>query len=96
MNKLEAAYAQHLDLQRFAGEIHWWGYERVRLRVGNGAWYKPDFFVQRERDGPIELHETKGFRREAAIVRIKACADEYPFIFYLVTRRGGQWIKHRV
>lgn len=96
MNKLEAQYAQHLDLQKFAGEIFWWGYERVRLKVGNGAWFKPDFYVLREEGGPIELHETKGHRREAAIVRIKACADEYPFQFYLVIRRDSQWIKTRI
>ena len=96
MNKLEAQYAQYLDLQRYAGEIFWWGYERVRLKVGNGAWFKSDFCVLREEGGTIELHETKGFRREAAIVRIKACADEYPFIFYLVIKRGGEWVKTRV
>ncbi len=31
MNKLEAQYAQRLDLEKHGGEILWWGYEAIRL-----------------------------------------------------------------
>lgn len=98
MNKTEAAYAAHLELRRIAGEILSWKFNCVRLKIATGkkaAWYKGDFFVElidilgRQ---VFEVHETKGFWREAARVRIKVAAGLYPYFrFVAVERKGGGW-----
>jgi hypothetical protein len=95
MNKTEAEYAQLLEFRRLAGEIKAWGFERLKFRLADGAWFKPDFDVVGV-GGEIEIHETKGFWREAARVRIKVAAEIYPhFTFRAVSkvqkRKGGGW-----
>jgi hypothetical protein len=91
MNKLEAAYDQHLELLKAAGEIRGHRFQPMRLRLATGAYYKPDFGVWK-RDGSFELHETKGFWREAARVRIKVAAELFPmFLFIAIKRDGGNW-----
>lgn len=88
MNKTEADYATLLDLRKQGGEIHSWQFEAIRLRMADGAFYKPDFLVQ-DVNGYLELHEVKGHWREAAKVRIKVAAALYPmFRFVVVYRRG--------
>lgn len=92
MNALEAAYAQLLDLRKAQGQVAWWGYECMRFRLADGAWFKPDFAVMMP-TGRLEAHETKGFWREAARVRIKVAADLYPWRFVAVQRdAGGAWV----
>lgn len=92
-NKLEAAYDAHLHSLHAAGEVLWYRFEPMRLRLANGAWFKPDFGVKL-RDGSFEFHETKGFWREAARVRIKVAAELFPFRFIAVTRKkGGGWAR---
>lgn len=90
MNKLEAAYAQHLEGLRARGEIAEWRYESTKLRLADGAWYTPDFRVVLP-NGEVEFHETKGFMREAARVRLRVAAELHPFRFLLVKRAGGEW-----
>lgn len=83
-------YSQELELRRLAGEISEWKFEHLRLRLAEGAWYKPDFFVLLA-DGRIELHETKGQWREAARVRIKVASELHPWFRF----RAIQWDKKR-
>lgn len=90
MNKLEAEYAQHLELLKHAGEILWWRYEAIRLRLADGSWFRPDFFVL-TKDCHLEVRETKGFMREAANVRLKVAAGIFPFRFVLVRRIKNGW-----
>ena len=87
MNRLETDWAAILEARRIAGEIVKWWYEPVSMRLAaKGAWYKPDFMVI-DSDGFVEFHETKGFMREAANVRLKVVADLYPhFLFRLIYR----------
>lgn len=92
MNKLEGAYAQHLDLLKHAGEVLWWRFAPMRLRLADGAYYKPDFGVL-TRDCLFEIHETKGHWREAARVRIKVAAEIFPFRFIAIKRDGGNWVR---
>ena len=40
--------------------------------------------------GAVELHEVKGFWREAAKVRVKVCAELYPFWPLRIVRPDGQ------
>ena len=87
-SKLEERFAGELELRRRAGELCWWAYEPVRLKLGEGATYCPDFGTV-DADGRFELWETKGFRREASIVRLKVAASLYWWWrFKLVTADG--------
>lgn len=93
MNGTELAYAKHLDLLKLAGDVKWWAFNAVRLRIAMGekaAWYRPDFFVEFS-DGSFEFHETKGFEREAAMVRLKVATGIVPVKFVLVKRDGEGW-----
>ena len=94
MNKTEAAYAQRLDLLKRAGDVGFWGFEAVKLKLADGAWYTPDFLVQ-TLDG-LEIHEVKGFFRDAAKIRWKVAKGIYGdmFKFVLVRRGAGGWTFH--
>jgi hypothetical protein len=45
MNKLEEAYAWYLENLKRGGDILYWEFEGIKLKLGNGAWYTPDFMV---------------------------------------------------
>lgn len=89
MNKLESDYAAFLAGRK---DVAWWRFECFKLRLANGAFYTPDFLVVLS-DGTVEVHETKGFFREAARVRLKVAVETYPFVFRLVKRlkRNEGW-----
>jgi hypothetical protein len=94
-NALERDYALELEAQRQADEIRHWTYESMRVRIGNGAWYKPDFVVI-TKDDYIELHEVKGRWMEAARVRIRAAAKQYPeYTFIAIQRKARKWTFER-
>lgn len=85
MNKLERDYADHLYGLKLAGEILHYEFEGIKFRLGKGSWYTPDFYVVTPER--FEVHEVKGFWREAARVRIKVAAAKHPhFKFYAVLR----------
>lgn len=94
MNKTEAAYAQHLENLKHAGEIAWYRFEGLKLRLADNTFYTPDFAVMLT-DRQIEVHEVKGFWADDARVKIKVAADQYPFRFIAVKaspkREGGGW-----
>lgn len=93
MNGLESAWAGVLKLDATVRRSVWQG---ARLRLAKGTYYTPDFMVFKT-DGLIEMHETKGFMREAARVRINTAAELYPeFEFVLITRPKGMWHIERV
>lgn len=80
MNKTEAAYAAFLELRRAAGEILWYRFEGVKLRLADNTFYTPDFAVMAA-DSSMEMHEVKGHWEDDARVKIKVAADQYPFRF---------------
>ena len=94
MNKLEAAYAQHLEALRVAGEIEWWVYEAVTLKLAKDTRYTPDFVVM-DKTFHIIVDETKGFLQDDAWVKLKVAAEKFPFRFRLVRqvakKNGGGW-----
>jgi len=99
MNKLEQAYSDVLAHRVRQGEIAWFKYEGVTFRLGQDCRYTPDFMVMTP-DGGIELHETKGFMQDDALVKIKACVAQYPFPLVIVTKDakkdGGAWRFRRI
>lgn len=81
MNKTEAAYARYLMAQQATGDVLWWAFEGLTLRLGNRCSYTPDFVVQRA-DRSIELHEVKGARaifRDDARAKTRISASVFPF-----------------
>lgn len=94
MNKTEEAYAVTLEQLKHAGEVLWYRFEGLKLRLADNTFYSPDFAVMGA-DGVMECHEVKGFWRDDARAKIKIAADQYPFRFLAVKKRtkkeGGGW-----
>lgn len=90
MNNLERAYSNYLEARRKAGEILRWDFEPEKLRLADRTFYTPDFRVI-DSEGRIEFHETKGFMRDDAAVKIKVAAEQHPYVFKLVMQKRGQW-----
>lgn len=84
MNRLEKRYAELLERRRQLGEIAWYKFEALKLRLGDNSFYTPDFAVMVS-GGELQCHEVKGFWLEAARTKIKVAADLYPFHFLAVT-----------
>jgi hypothetical protein len=94
MNKTEAAYAATLDQRRMAGEVAWFKFEGLKLRLADNTFYTPDFFVMLA-DGSLEAHEVKGFWSDDGRAKIKIAADLYPMRFIAIKAKpkkdGGGW-----
>jgi hypothetical protein len=90
MNRTEAAYAQRLELQRQAGEVVWFKFEGIKLRLADATFYTPDFAVMLA-DGTLEMHEVKGFWEDDARVKVKVAASLYPFRFIAIQHKRGVW-----
>lgn len=90
MNKLELKYSTMLQQLKLVGDIEDWRFGELRFMLGEGAWYKPDFLIVTKHR--FEIHETKGFWREAARVRIRAAAHMFPwFRFKAVQFKNNVW-----
>lgn len=98
MNKTETAYAAYLDGLVQGGEIHSWKFEPLTLRIshppaGQPAKYTPDFLIVAS-DGTTYLDDVKppgNFSDNASIVRIKACAELFPWwVFRIAKQRRKQ------
>lgn len=87
MNKTEAEYDALLDFRRMAGEIVWYKFEGLKLRLADSTFYTPDFAVMAS-DGVMECHEVKGFWTDDARVKIKVAASLYPFRFIALRKRA--------
>lgn len=99
MNSTELRYSQHLDTRLAVGEILWYRFEAVKLRLADKTYYSSDFAAMLP-CGQIELHEVKGttkrkdssgvkqpkpFIEDDAAVKIKVAAEQYwMFVFKLV------------
>lgn len=90
MNKTEKAYDLVLKQRQLAGDIHWYRFEAVKLRLAKATFYTADFFVM-ALDGVLEVHEVKGFWTDDARVKTKVAAAEYPFRFLGVTKGKTGW-----
>ncbi len=91
MNKLEAKYAAHLELRRRAGEIVYFAFESIKLKLADKTYLTPDFMVQLA-DNTLESHEVKGHWEDDARVKSKLAAKHHPFRFICVTEEKGRWI----
>jgi len=96
MNGTETEYEAILDGRRHHGEIAWYKFEGVKLRLADNTFYTPDFAVMLS-DGSMQLHEVKGFWQDDAKAKIKVAASLYPFEFIAVRKQskkaGGGFIE---
>lgn len=94
MNKTEAAYEKDLRDAQTLGDIQWYLFEGLKLRLADNCFYTPDFIVLAS-DNVLECHEVKGFWTDDARVKIKVAAQRFPFRFKAVRARakknGGGW-----
>lgn len=90
-SRLERDYANYLYGLQLAGEIQSYAYEAVRLQLAPKTTLTPDFLVV-TKGGQVEFHETKGWAREDAMVKLKVAARLFPsWRFVLVTRVRREW-----
>jgi len=85
MNKTEERYATMLKYRMLAGEIAWYAFEPLKLRLAKNTYYEPDFLVMTN-EGYLEFHEVKGFWRDDARVKIKVAAEAFPFFRFVAVQ----------
>ena len=94
MNKTEKAYAERLDILKHLGEVLWYKFEGIKLRLADKTFYSPDFAVMMA-NGELQMHEVKGYMMDDANVKIKVAAEIYPFRFLIIRKNkkknGGDW-----
>ncbi|MND38624.1 hypothetical protein D3C76_47700 [compost metagenome] len=94
MNKTEKAYGDHLEFRKIAGEVAWYKFEGIKLRLADNTFYTPDYAVMLA-TGEMECHEVKGYWQDDARAKIKIAADMYPFRFVALKakpkKEGGGW-----
>ena len=98
MNKTEAAYAALLEAQKAAGEVAWYKFEAIKLRLADNTFLTVDFAVMLS-EGLLEMHDVKGSKSiymDDAKVKMKVAADMYPLVFKVayprLKRDGGGWL----
>lgn len=87
MNKTESKYAEALEGRRILGEVLWYAFEGVKLKLAPLCFYTPDFVVMLH-DGTLECHEVKGHWEDDARVKIKCAAEKFPFRFVAMRPRS--------
>lgn len=97
MNKTEAIYCALLEARKIAGEVLWYRFEGVKLRLADNTFLTVDFAVMLA-SGELEMHEVKGSTgifADDARVKMKVAAEAYPFRFIVAYPRakktGGGW-----
>lgn len=91
MNATEASYASHLEWRKRQGEVLWYAFEAIKLRLADKTTLTVDFFVLLA-DLSLEAHEVKGGHWEDdARVKVKVAAELFPFRFIAAQKTAGGW-----
>ena len=91
MNRTEAEYGTMLEALKRSGEILWYKFECINLRLADNTFYKPDFLVL-SKDSVLEVHEVKArFVTEDGWQKLKITAELFPFKFVLAQKKNKQW-----
>jgi hypothetical protein len=96
MNKTETAYARYLDTLKSLGDVLWWDFEGIKLRLADSTFLTMDFAVLNQHH-EIELVDVKGsfsMIEEDAWAKTKIAASLYPFRFFIVApidRKFSAW-----
>ena len=93
-NKTETAYAEYLESEKVLGNILWYKFEGITLKLADDTRYTPDFFVI-NKDRELECREVKSVWRDDSKVKIKIASELFPFRFIAVyaktKKEGGGW-----
>ena len=93
MNKTEAAYANYLEKQKQFGDVAWFAFEPMNLKLANKCFYRVDFLVMLK-SGQLECHEVKGgYMTDDSLVKFKVAACKFPFTFRMFSLKKGEWIE---
>jgi hypothetical protein len=94
LNKTETEYEAVLKNRMHMGEVLWYRFEGLKLRLADNTFLTPDFAVMLA-SGVLEVHEVKGRWEDDARAKTKIAASMYPFRFIAVTKQtkkaGGGW-----
>jgi hypothetical protein len=93
MNKTEIQYAWKLESEKRLGEIKWYGFEKIKLKLSSlNCWYNIDFMVI-DKEDQVKMIEIKGGHIwDDSIVKFKVACDLYPFIkFSMIQLKNKQW-----
>lgn len=109
MNRTEARFwREQVWPAVTAGEVQWWAFEGLKFRLGKNLLYIPDFDILQS-DGALWCVDTKGTWggtrkhpeqyagwKEDARVKIRAAADQYPWVRFFGAHktkgRSPTWI----
>ncbi|RKE35267.1 hypothetical protein B0G76_1328 [Paraburkholderia sp. BL23I1N1] len=87
-NKTETAYENEvLKPQLHAGEILWYRFEAIKLRLADNTFITIDFPVITAA-GQLEFREVKGRWTDDARAKTKVAAAQFPFRFFAIQRDG--------
>lgn len=87
-NKTETAYENEvLKPQLHAGEILWYRFEAIKLRLADLTFITIDFPVITAA-GQLEFREVKGRWTDDARAKTKIAASQFPFPFFAIQRDG--------
>ncbi|MDR5777590.1 MULTISPECIES: hypothetical protein [unclassified Caballeronia] len=96
-NATERRYEAHLEQQRRSGEIQWYMFEGIKLKLAPRTFLTVDYVVL-PASGVLEMHDVKGARAifsDDAKVKMKVAAWIFPLVFKVVyprkARDGGGW-----
>lgn len=94
MNKTEAAFDRHLAELKLAGEVVWYRFEAITLKLADDCRLTVDFFVMRA-NGELQAYDTKGAPEvvtDDAKVKMRMAATAFPWpFFYAYPKQGGGW-----
>lgn len=97
MNRTEKAYADYLEALKIKGEVIWFVFEGITLKIAKDCRLTMDFAVLNS-NMEIELHDVKGSKfmfQDDSKVKIKVAAQMFPFRFKVVMpiskKSGGGW-----
>lgn len=97
MNQTERLFDVHLDGLKHHGEILWYAFEGVKLKLADSCHLTVDFAVMAA-DGVLEMIDVKGspaIFSDDAKVKMKLAAKLFPFRFKVAfpipKRDGGGW-----
>jgi hypothetical protein len=108
MNKTEQKYDTFLWGEKVLGNILWYKFEGITLKLADKLRYTADFAVMRS-DGVIELHDVKGrtnvtrksgdrvekpFSMDDSRQKMKMAAEMFPFVIVVVFQsKTGEWVR---
>lgn len=90
LNKTEERYADLLRMRVIAGEVLWWTFEGITLRLAPKTTITIDFAVMMA-NGELHMIDVKGslhMLQDDAHAKTKIAADKFPFAFFYAVPRG--------